>query len=117
MINNRHAAHGATPTINPYRTGLALILKRLAWDFHPYAWVSRSRLRAMIDSHKGQSAIILCNGPSLNSVDFESLHGIFTFGMNKINLLFDRTAFRPSAIISVNKLVIQQNAEFLNATD
>jgi len=107
----------AMPTINPYRTGLALILKRLMWDLHPAAWVSRSRLRAIIDSHKGKSAIILCNGPSLNFVDLESLHGIFTFGLNKINLLFDRSAFRPSSIVSINKLVIQQNAAFLNATD
>lgn len=117
MINDTYIARGAMPTINPYRSGLALILKRLAWDLHPSAWVSRSRLRAMIDSHKGQSAIILCNGPSLNSVDLESLHGTFTFGLNKINLLFDRSAFRPSSIISINKLVIQQNAEFFNATD
>ncbi len=117
MIDNTQVARGATPTINPYRTGLALILKRLLWDLHPSAWVSRSRLRALIDSHKGQSAIILCNGPSLNSVDLESLHRIFTFGLNKINLLFDRSAFRPAAIISTNQLVIQQNAEFFNITD
>lgn len=117
MIDALQVVHGATPTINPYRTGLALILKRLAWDFHPYAWVSRSRLRALIDSHKSQSAIILCNGPSLNSVDFESLRGIFTFGLNKINLLFDRSPFRPSALVTINKLVTQQNAEFLNTTD
>jgi hypothetical protein len=117
MTDNTHVAYGVTPTINPYRTGWAIILKRLAWDLHPSAWVSRYRLRAIIDSHKGQSAIILCNGPSLNSVDLDSLHGIFTFGLNKINLLFDRTAFRPSVIVSINKLAIQQNAEFFNATD
>ncbi len=117
MINNTQVARGATPTINPYRTGLALILKRLAWDLRPSAWVARSRLRALIDSHEGQSAIILCNGPSLISVDLESLHGIYTFGLNKINLLFDRSPFRPSSIVSINKLVLQQNAQFFNTTD
>ncbi|MGH8563684.1 MAG: 6-hydroxymethylpterin diphosphokinase MptE-like protein [Gammaproteobacteria bacterium] len=117
MIDNRSAARPGTPTINPYRTGLALILKRLVWDLHPSAWVSRSRLRSIIDSHKGRSAIILCNGPSLHSVDLESLHGIFTFGLNKINLIFDRNAFRPTSIVSINELVIQQNADFFNTTD
>ena len=45
------------------------------------------------------------------------LNGIFTFGLNKINLLFDKTDFRPSCIVAVNPFVIQQNADFYNQTN
>ncbi|MBW1791168.1 MAG: hypothetical protein JRJ14_02695, partial [Deltaproteobacteria bacterium] len=51
--------------------------------------------------------------------DFTALkrNQVFTFGLNKINLLFSRTAFRPSVIIAVNQNVIEQNADFFNTTD
>jgi len=61
----------------------------------------------------------MCNGPSLNEVDFDMLDesGVFTFGLNKINLLFNRTSLRPSVIVAVNPFVIEQNSEFYNKTD
>lgn len=65
----------------------------------------------------GAKAVICCNGPSLNKVDFDSLTGTFCIGLNKINLLFSRSSFRPSCIVSINKLVIEQNSEFFNTTD
>jgi len=106
-------------TINPYRSAAGLILFRMLWDIHPYSWVSRKRIKAWKDRFLGQKAVILCNGPSLNEVNFGDLaaSGIFTFGLNKINLLFKRTDFRPSTIVAVNPHVIEQNAEFYNATD
>ena len=106
-------------TINPYRSAAALVLFRLVWDIHPYSWVSRKRIKAWKDRFLGQKAVILCNGPSLNKVSFDDLaaSGVFTFGLNKINLLFKRSDFRPSVIVSVNPHVIEQNADFYNATD
>ncbi|OQX53338.1 MAG: hypothetical protein B5M53_07030 [Candidatus Cloacimonas sp. 4484_209] len=106
-------------TINPYRTAAGLILSRIRWDLHPFSWISRSRIKAWKNRFLGQKAIIICNGPSLNKVDFNDLdkYKIFTFGLNKINLLFTRTDFRPSVIVAVNPYVIEQNAEFYNKTD
>ncbi|WP_277882134.1 hypothetical protein [Oculatella sp. FACHB-28] len=40
------------------------------------------------------------------------LKGTYTFGLNKINLLFEYSEFRPSCIVSVNSFVVEQNAEF-----
>lgn len=71
----------------------------------------------MKNKFKEQKAVILCNGPSLNDVDFSLLEGVTTFGLNKINLLFDRTTFRPSFIVAVNPLVIEQNREFYESTN
>ncbi|MGB9498879.1 MAG: 6-hydroxymethylpterin diphosphokinase MptE-like protein [Dissulfuribacterales bacterium] len=116
MIEQKYK--GMQETINPYLTGGKLLLSRLMWDLHPYSWICRKRIRAWKDRYSGKKAIILCNGPSLNKVNFDELqkHQVFTFGLNKINLLFDRTDFRPSVIVAVNPYVIQQNAGFFNQT-
>lgn len=108
----------AGATINPYRIAWRLVQRRLAWDINPLAWRSRARLDRLRDAHAGKKAVILCNGPSLNRVDIEALRqsGVFTFGLNKINLLFSRTNFRPNAIAAVNPLVLEQNAAFFNET-
>lgn len=105
--------------VNPYLTGAGMILRRIQWDLRPVSWICRARLNRWRDRFNGQRAVILCNGPSLNKVDFNMLSGagVFTFGLNKINLLFDRTSFRPSCIVSVNRFVIEQNKEFFNSTE
>ncbi|WP_421827542.1 6-hydroxymethylpterin diphosphokinase MptE-like protein [Larkinella sp.] len=105
------------PTLNPYRQALKLCYDRLVWDIDPRSWSSRNKLLKWKDKYKGEKAVILCNGPSLNKVDFSLLKNTFTFGLNKINLLFDRSDFRPSFIAAVNLLVIEQNKDFYNSTD
>ena len=105
------------PTINPYTRSMAEVARRLRWDLTYESWRSRRELRAWRNRFQGGKALILCNGPSLLSVEFGSLKDVFTFGLNKINLMFERTDFRPSCIAAVNPYVIEQNAEFFNETD
>ncbi|MDH7944935.1 DUF115 domain-containing protein [Pseudohongiella sp. SYSU M77423] len=105
-------------TINPYRSALRSAGSRLLWDLRFESWRSRRILNSWKDKFSGaDKAVILCNGPSLLKSDLSLLDGVFTFGLNKINLLFDRSDFRPSCIVSVNPFVISQNAEFFNKTD
>lgn len=105
------------PTLNPYRFAAGAIAARLRWDMDPRSWASRRKVRKWKDRHPGKKAIILCNGPSLNKVDFDNIGAdCFTFGLNKINLLFERTSFRPGCIVAVNSLVIEQNRDFYNKT-
>jgi hypothetical protein len=106
-----------TPTINPYRNAAAEVLRRLKWDMQPESWASRSKLQALHNIHQGEKAVILCNGPSLLKSDLSLLKGVKTFGLNKINMLFDKTDFRPTYIASVNPFVNEQNAAFFNETD
>lgn len=107
------------PTLNPYRLGAGFMLQRLKWDLNPQSWRSRRILREWRDRYPSGKAVVLCNGPSLLKVDFELLQrrGVFCFGLNKINLLFDKTSFRPNCVVSVNHLVLDQNAPFYNQTD
>lgn len=105
--------------MNPYLIAAALVGRRLLWDVRFESWRSRARLARLRDAHAGGTAVILCNGPSLLSTDFELVRrsGAFVIGLNKINLLFDRTALRPHAIAAVNRYVIEQNRDFYNETD
>lgn len=111
-------------TISPYRHVISAavqtipgLIDRLKWDLNPLSWASRKKILLCRDRYKDAKAVILCNGPSLNQVDFPGLQDVFTFGLNKINLLFARCDFRPSCVVSVNGLVIEQNAGFFNGTD
>ena len=54
---------------------------------------------------------IIGNGPSLKQTDLNQLEGEFTFGMNRIYLLFPELGFETSYYLSVNDLVIEQCAE------
>jgi hypothetical protein len=112
-----HPLRRERATNNPYWQALKLLALQLRWDARPQAWVSRRRLLGWRDRFPGQKAVILCNGPSLLKSDLSRLDGVFTFGLNKINLLFDRSSFRPSCIVSVNELVLEQNADFFNSTE
>jgi hypothetical protein len=106
------------PTVNPYFYFGNKLFSRIIWDFHFSSWVSRRRMRLWKDCFENEKAVILCNGPSLNLVDFDELSkaNVFCFGLNKINLIFDKTSFRPSVIVAVNFHVVSQNAEFYNST-
>ena len=116
MTDLENPIAGKPACLNPYYIAAAFVVRRLRWDLDPASWSSRAALRRWKDRHRGQKAVIVCNGPSLLRTDLSLLGNVFTFGLNKINLLFDKSAFRPSCIVSVNPLVIEQNAEFFNRT-
>lgn len=106
------------PTLNPYLYGVRMIIHRLLWDISFKGYIYRRKLQLLKNTHLDEKAIILCNGPSLNSVDFDLIGpNVYTFGLNKINLLFDRSSFRPNCIVAVNPLVIKQNMPFYNKTE
>jgi len=93
------------------------VANQLKWDLNPLSRHSRRLMWRWKQEVSQDKAVILCNGPSLNEVDFDLLDEVYTFGLNKINLIFDKTEFRPSCIVAVNPLVIEQNAEFFRSTD
>lgn len=106
-------------SLNSYYIAAELFKQRIFWDFNLLSWKSRKRLKSWRDKYSKEKALILCNGPSLNNVDFGLIgeKGWFTFGLNKINLLFNKKDFRPSAIVSVDPDIISQNVAFYNKTN
>lgn len=59
---------------------------------------------------EGKTVVIVCNGPSLNKVKLEKIKHD-SIGLNKIDLIFNKTNWRPNYIVSINGLVIEQNKD------
>lgn len=102
---------------NPYRYAAGEIYRRLKWDLNPTSIFSRLKLNKLRNEYFGKKAIIIANGPSLRNVDMNLLKTVYTFGLNKIFLMFDKTDFRPSSITVVNLDVIKQNLDYFNNTN
>jgi hypothetical protein len=81
-----------------------------AATLHPWRRESRKRLTALKDIHKGERCFIIGNGPSLRDTDLKKLRSEFTFGLNRIYLLFPELGFPTTYFLSMNDLVIEQCA-------
>jgi hypothetical protein len=75
---------------------------------HPWRRESIRRLTELKDIHKGRRAFIIGNGPSLNQTDLSKLKNEFTFGMNRIYLIFPELGFHTTYYCATNNLVIEQ---------
>jgi hypothetical protein len=81
-----------------------------AATFHPWRRSSIHILGEYKDAHRGERCFIIGNGPSLKVTDLSRLRGEYTFGMNRIYLMFPKLGFMTSYYLSVNDLVIEQCA-------
>jgi hypothetical protein len=90
---------------------------RLAQAINPVWAASRHRLEGYRDAHAGERCFILGNGPSLRRTDLSLLRDEFTFGLNRIYLLFHELGFPTSCLVSVNDLVLEQCATELRSLD
>jgi hypothetical protein len=79
--------------------------------FHPLRRKSIKQLASYNDIHKDRRCFIIGNGPSLKNTDLSKLRDEYTFGMNRIYLIFPELGFTTSYYLSVNSLVIEQCAE------
>lgn len=63
------------------------------------------KLKQVQGIHEGERCFIVCNGPSLKIDDLNTLHqsGEFTFGLNSIFKLFDKTDWRPDYYVCIDK--------------
>ena len=75
---------------------------------HPWRRKSRSRMQAMFNIHQGERCFIIGNGPSLKDTNLTRLKDEFTFGLNRIYLLFPELGFNTTYFVSINDLVIEQ---------
>ena len=69
-----------------------------------------SSLELFRNRHLGQRAVLVANGPSLNSMDLSFLRNEIVMGLNKIYLGFLKFRFYPKYYVAVNKKVIEQSA-------
>jgi hypothetical protein len=89
------------------------IARAVQWPeatFHPWRRASIRKLAALKDIHRNQRCFIIGNGPSLKKTDLTRLRGEYTFGVNRIYLMFSELGFPTTYYLSVNSLVIEQCA-------
>jgi hypothetical protein len=77
---------------------------------HPWRRTSLTRLRDLRGRYQGRRAFIIGNGPSLKETDLSRLRDEYTFGLNRVFLMFPKLGFSTSCLVSVNDLVIEQSA-------
>jgi len=82
---------------------------------HPWRRASRERMCKMKDIHRGERGFIIGNGPSLKHTDLSRLKDEYTFGLNRIYLLFPELGFPTTYFVSINDLVIEQCAKEIAA--
>ena len=63
--------------------------------------------------YRGKPLLVVGNGPSLNKTPLSDFKGIPSIGMNKIDLIYPKTSWRPDLVVCVNNLVVRQHFESL----
>ena len=76
----------------------------LQWYFN-----DTKRLIKFKNLHQGEDCFIIGNGPSLNKMNLSLLNNYYTFGLNKIHLIFERVNLNLSYHVAINPLVIEQS--------
>lgn len=73
---------------------------------------------SILEQFSDKPVLIVGNGPSLNKTQLDKLKKPFvSIGMNKINLIYSKSSWRPDIITCVNGFVINQNKEYFNETE
>lgn len=82
----------------------------LARTFSPLWASSRRQLLSYRDRYQGRRCFVIGNGPSLRRTDLSLLKDEFTFGLNRIYLLFPELGFTTTCLVATNDLVLEQCA-------
>lgn len=73
------------------------------------AFADTGALQDLKGAARGRPLLIVGNGPSLNSTPLDAFAGASSIGMNKIDLIYKRTDWRPSLVLCSNNLVMKQH--------
>ena len=81
-----------------------------SWQFSQLAKENREKISRLEGAYKGERCVLMANGPSLAKMDFDQIKDEYSFGLNRIYLLFDKLPFEPNFYVCVNELVLEQFA-------
>lgn len=77
----------------------------------PTGRANRAYIRRFENIHPGERCVIIGNGPSLRNTNMHLLRGEFTFGLNRIYLMFGELGFETTYHVAVNRYVVEQCAD------
>ena len=91
---------------------IRLLPSYLSWRFLKLGHKNADKLlKPLENKFEGCRCVVIGNGPSLKKMDLHSLENEYTFGLNRIYLLFDELGFKTTFLVAVNRLVIKQFAK------
>jgi glycosyltransferase involved in cell wall biosynthesis len=73
------------------------------------------RLANLRNKFYGEDIFILGNGPSIAKTDVEKLNDYYSFGVNRIYLLFEKYSWRPDFFTCLDWRVVPDNFEEINS--
>jgi len=97
-------------SLHEIRHSLRCVKELMTLHVHPWGRASMQLLTELRDAHAGRRCFIMGNGPSLRKMDLVRLKAEYTFGLNRIYLLFPEVGFQTTFLVSVNHLVLRQCA-------
>ena len=102
---------GVQAVLRNTRDGIQRLPEDITAGTHPWRRQVNARLCGMRGQYKGKRCFVIGNGPSLRNTDMSKLRGEYTFGLNRIYLMFPELGFETTFFVSINNLVIEQCAE------
>jgi hypothetical protein len=103
------------------KDGLALTLRKISMFSTAYLvrnlTYNRSNLRkwkSLKNAYEGKRVFLIGNGPSLNETPLHLLKNEHVMCFNRINILFERLAWRPEFYACIDGTVVQDNAKEIN---
>jgi Protein of unknown function DUF115 len=80
----------------------------LGYTLTPVGRANHAHIRQFKDIHTGERCVIIGNGPSLRNTDLSLLRDEYTFGLNRIYLMFDEIGFETTFHVVINQYVVEQ---------
>lgn len=105
---------------NKYAQIVLALTQKPRYLFHELMYKIRGKgggLTELKNRYKNEPILVIGNGPSLKKTPLDKFSDVTSIGMNKINLIFDSTEWRPDYIFVANKLVLIQNKDFYEESD
>ncbi|AYL97119.1 6-hydroxymethylpterin diphosphokinase MptE-like protein [Mucilaginibacter celer] len=103
------------------KDGLALTIKKIytfltayTVRYLTYNRSNQKKWKALKDAYKGKRVFLIGNGPSLNETPLYMLKNEYAICFNRVNILFERLAWRPEFYACVDGTVVQDNADEIN---
>jgi hypothetical protein len=74
-------------------------------------------IKGLKDKHCNKRCFIIGNGPSLSPKDLDLIKDEYCFGTNRIYYIFDKTEWRPTYYVVVDREVLRTETDFVQNAD
>lgn len=116
MIISRTGSTSVSQTFSRMFKGLSNATMGLRYGLDGLLYDSKrwsESFAALKNCAKGGPVLVVGNGPSLNKTPLDAFAAVPSIGMNKIDMLYHRVAWRPTLVMSMNTVVVRQHGDII----